>query len=448
MEEEHMVSVAYLPVGRVNFHMETARTVFQDSVRYLGRLPAPVQCPEDVLCTPEDAAAFLDTLDKPDLVIFQCTTFTDNRFITTVLERTCCPVLVWGVAEPCIDGSRLKLNSLTGVLGATNALSRFGRRFEMIYGAVDSPEVDTAIRQHLQAVGLIRSLRELTLGMIGTLPPGFTISDIDMLALQRDLGTRITTVELHQIINRSREIPDAEAEAALADVRAHLPSFRMEDEAKRRAFGAFHAALKEYVRRERIGVIAARCWPDVFEQLGVAPCASYSVLCETLPVACEVDVTGALTMYMLSHLGKSPCYFGDPVSINAKYQSVVFWHCGHGAPSLASPETGPVTGVHPNRLMAPAMDFGCKPGRVTVARFGTKPDGSGFRLFVTGGEAVNAPKSFQGTSAEVRMDCGSERFVREAALGGWEYHFAFVYGDVKDALALAGRYLGLDVFIL
>lgn len=443
------VHIVYVPVGRSTFHVETAAKYFKDSVEYLKQLSVPVACPENILFDPSEVSSFLDQENKKspvDLIILQCTTFTDNRFAIAVMEKTNCPVFIWGVAEPSFDGGRLKLNSLTGFLGLSNALCHYGRSFDAAYGAPGEEQIEKALMRQIKAASLVSNLKRSRIGVIGTLPPGFTLSDVDVLALQRDIGPTYISTELHQIINAGKAMPKDKIEAALKEVAAQVPEFSLPDD-KALLFGGFYAALKDFIARENLDMIAARCWPDVFEELAIAPCAAYSVLTETLPVACEVDINGAISMYMLTQLAGSPCFFGDPAALDTKNDIVAFWHCGHGAPSLANPKQNPRMGVQPNRLMAPALDSIAKPGRVTVMRLGNAP-GGGFRVFIARGEAQDCPRPFQGTSMNLKIDAGSYNFVTRAAQEGWEYHFAVVYGDVADEMALAAKFMGLPVTMM
>ncbi len=441
------IRIAYIPACRTNFHMETAEKYFNDSVKFLKEVSDSIVCPTAMLTEPSHVKDFLVEEQKKgafDLVIFQNTTFTDNRFALEVLSATSAPIVLWGVEEPKADGGRLKLNSLTGVYSAANAFCANGRSFELLCGAPFDEDFKDALLIHIKAAGLVRALKELTLGVIGVVPPGFMIADVDLPSLKRDLGVSVVASELHQLINEARAITDERAKQSLDNVKKHVPTFSMND-AEAITFGKFNAALEDYVAREKVGAIAARCWPDVFTELGIAPCTAYSVMAEQLPVACEVDMTGAITMFMLSNLTGTPSYFGDPVAIDNDMNALIFWHCGHGAPSLANPEQGPQMGVHPNRRLAPVMQYSAKAGRVTVARLGVHPQYKEFRLVVANGDALSVPKLYEGTSLAVRMDIGNENFVKTTCEAGWEYHFAITYGDVSAEMIRTGIMLGIEV---
>lgn len=441
------IRIAFLPVCRTNYHMETAEKYFADSIAFMKELSDAIVCPKAMLTEPEQVGEFLREEQKNgkfDLVIFQNNTFTDNRFALEVIQETSAPVVLWCVKEPKADGGRLKLNSLTGVYSAANAFCGNNRSFELLYGAPFDEAFKEDLLVHIKAASLVKALKELTLGVIGVLPPGFTIADVDVVSLKRDIGVSIVASELHQLINAAQAISEEKALASLEGLKKHVVGFNMGKE-EALVFAKFNCALEEYVAREKVGAVAARCWPDVFVELNVAPCLAYSVMAESVPVACEVDVNGAISMFMLSQLTGTPCFFGDPVALDEENGSLAFWHCGHGAPSLANPEQGPQVGLHPNRRLNPVMQYSAKAGPVTITRLGVDPRTKEFRLLVATGEALSVPKLYEGTSLAVRVDGGSDNFVKITCEEGWEYHFAVAYGDVSAEMIRAGIMLGIEV---
>ena len=64
--------------------------------------------------TLDDLRAYLDGID-PDLIVFQNLTFANAAYMSEVLRRFNCPLLLWTLREPVIDGGRLRLNLTTGL---------------------------------------------------------------------------------------------------------------------------------------------------------------------------------------------------------------------------------------------------------------------------------------------------------------------------------------------
>ena len=104
---------AYIPIGVGTFHLESAQKEFEASVALLKSLSQDVVCPDKMLLTLDDLSAFLDTI-QPDVIVLQNITFANAAYASEVLKRFSCPILLWTLREPVIDGGRLRLNSLTG----------------------------------------------------------------------------------------------------------------------------------------------------------------------------------------------------------------------------------------------------------------------------------------------------------------------------------------------
>ena len=109
----HPFTPVYVPVGVPTFHLESAQDQFERSIRVLKNIDEGFVCPEEMLLSLDKLRAYLEPL-QPDLIVFQNLTFANAAYMSEVLRRFDCPVLLWTLREPVIDGGRLRLNSLTG----------------------------------------------------------------------------------------------------------------------------------------------------------------------------------------------------------------------------------------------------------------------------------------------------------------------------------------------
>ena len=116
--------VAYVPIGVGTFHLESAQEQFDRSVAMLKTLSNDCVFPEKMLLTIGDLDAYLDTL-HPDLIVLQNITFANAAYASEVVKRFTCPIVLWTLREPVIDGTRLRLNSLTGAYSAAGAITAF-----------------------------------------------------------------------------------------------------------------------------------------------------------------------------------------------------------------------------------------------------------------------------------------------------------------------------------
>ena len=438
--------VAYVPIGVGTFHMESAGMEFQKSVEMLRSLTENGVYPDKMLLNLKDLDDYLDTL-QPDLIILQNITFANAAYSCEVLKRFRCPILLWTLREPVIDGGRLRLNSLTGAFSAANSIRSFRTgEFEYVFGAPDEAEVKRSAASAIRAAQVRKDLQSLKITAIGHTPQGFGFGralDTDMM---KTFGASLDSIEARELINKAKSYTDEECAPYLHDARQYMVGLEKTPEENVKNFARLYKAYKDYVRDNGIGAVASRCWPDFFTDFGTPVCAVLSLLnAEGVIASCESDTYGALSMYIGAKLSGKAVFFGDPVSLDETENTITFWHCGMAACTLARKDTGACVGVHPNRKIGPTMEFGCAANaEATVFRVGRKPDGT-FRFFVAAGSILDKPKQFNGTSIVVKTENPSKEIITEAVKGGWEPHYAVVYGNVAEELKMLAHMLEIDV---
>lgn len=436
----------YVPVGAPTFHLETAGEQFCKSKALLSSIDEGFVFPDEMLLTPELLSSFLDGV-CPDAAVFQNITFANAAFVSEFKRRFDCPVLLWTLREPVIDGGRLRLNSLTGAYSAANALCAFGDEgFGYVFGSPDEQRTRDEISAFIAAAKLKKELRSLRMAAVGHTPTGFGFGRALDTELMNKFGVELVSVEARELIAAAKGYSDDECREYIEKSERAMCGLGCTPEKNRRDYARLYKAYSEFVRANGIGALASRCWPDFFTDFGTPVCSVLSMLGDDgVSAACEADIYGALSMWIGMRLSSAPAFFGDPVSLDEGESSITFWHCGAAACSLARHDTGAVVGVHPNRKIGPAMDFGCEAyPEVTVFRVGRKPDGS-FRFFICEGEALDKPKQFTGTSIVVRTKNDCRGIVESSVKMGFEPHFAVVRGHHAAALKNLARLLGVEI---
>ncbi len=436
----------YIPVGVPTFDQTAAGQVFTQSAALLKTLDAGVDTPEKTLLGTAQTDAFLEG-KSADLAVIQNVTFANGAYTAEVLRRLDCPVLLWTPEEPFADTGRLKLNALTGAFSAANMLTAFGRPFVYVYGSPDDPQTAKALRAAFDAARVRKSLKSLNMLQIGQTPQGFGFGKALDGEIMSVFGCNILSIEARELIETAKSYDDEAIAPYLADAAERICGLEKIDEKNVRDFARLYKAYDEYVKQNRIGALASRCWPDFFTSFGTPVCAVLAMLNDLgIPAACETDTYGALSMYIAAEMTGSPAYFGDPVALNRTENTVTFWHCGTAACSLAREDTGAVAGVHCNRRIGPTLEFGCRAEKeVTILRVGK--DGQGkFRILTVAGEALDKPQQYFGTSLVVKTACDAETFIRGGVEYGWEPHFAVAMGDIADAVQALGKMLGIEVY--
>ena len=435
----------YVPAGVPTFHLESAGKEFEKSIALLRSIDPDVVVPEEMLLSIDALDKFLSPL-SPDLIIFQNITFANSAYISEVLRRFNCPFVLWTLAEPVIDGGRLRLNSLTGAYSAANALDAFGRSFEYVFGAPQCERVGKELAGFISAAKLRWQMRSLRMAAIGHTPQGFGFGralDSELLAV---FGVTLESIEARELIDIAKGYTDEEVLPYVEKTRCCTVGLDKTPEKNVLDHARLLKAYSDYVEKNKIGALASRCWPDFFTSFGTPVCTVLSMLNDKgVAAACEADMYGALSMWLGMQLSGEPVFFGDPVSLDEEESTITFWHCGAAACSLARKDTGAVVGVHPNRKIGPAMDFGCEAApEATVFRIGRKADGS-FRFFLLNGEILDKPKQFIGTSVVVKTQRNSREVVEESVKAGFEPHFAVIRGDHRKSLTALAHMMGMEI---
>ena len=438
----------YIPVGVPTFHLESAQDQFSRSCSLLRQIDSRFICPDKMLLSIDDLRTYLDTV-QPDLIVFQNLTFANAAYMAEVLRRFSCPLLLWTLREPVIDGGRLRLNSLTGAYSAANTLRAFDNRpFSYVFGSPDEEKTQSSIRCFVQAAGIKKAMRSLRIAAVGHTPQGFGFGRALDSELMSVFGVELEAIEARELIDQAKGFSDEECADFIRKTEISTCGFDATPEHNRLDHARLYKAYTDYVQSHKIGALASRCWPDFFTAFGTPVCTVLSLLNdEGIASACEADVYGALSMWVGMQLSNAPVFFGDPVSLDEKENTVTFWHCGAAACSLARKDTGAVVGVHPNRKIGPAMDFGCAAfTEATIFRIGRTPDGS-FRFFLAEGEALDKPKQFIGTSIVIRTDADSRNIVEKSVLEGFEPHFVVIKGRHRAALQALAEMFRFDVLV-
>jgi len=445
------IKVAYVPIGVGTFHLPSAQDLFERSAAALKAVTdargCDLTCPEKMLLSVAELEGFLETID-PDLIVLQNITFANAAYTQTVMHRfSDRAVLLWTLPEPVIDGGRLRLNSLTGAFSAGNTMRGYGKNdFGYMIGTPEAEEIRKTLEETVAAVQIRESLKELKLAQVGHTPQGFGFGralDMDML---KTFGVTLESVEVRELIKLAKSYSDEEAGADLQDAKKYLVGLENTPEKNVLDFARLYKAYRAYVSQNGIKALASRCWPDLFTDYGTPVCAVLSLLnAEGVVASCESDAYGALSMYIGAELSGDSVFFGDPVSVSEEENSLTFWHCGMAPCNLAREDTGACVGVHPNRKIGPTMEFGCKPGNAaTIFRVGRTPEGK-FRLFMAGGEVMDKPRQFLGTSIVVHMEHNAKETVCKAVEAGWEPHFVVTYGDIRGELKVLAKLLRIEV---
>lgn len=437
------MKILFVPVGIKTFDIDFAKEQYLLSVKMLKEIYPEIVYPENVLFSPEELVSFLEEENKPDMVIFQCTTFASSTFSEEIVRRTDCPVIIWTLCEPQVSGGRMKLNSLTGAFSAGNTLyMTSSEKFRFVYGNPDKNETKSQLMAYINAVKVKNSLNNLVVASIGHTPPGFGFGGACDAELLRAFGIKQIALEARELFEKAHNTDESEYRSSFESACSKISG--LDKASNKTDYAKLLYAFESVVRENNIGAVASRCWPDFFNDYKTAVCGVLSVLNDNMiAAACEGDMYGAISMYICMHLTGSPAFFGDPVSINSEENTITYWHCGMAACSLSKDKCS--AGVHCNRKIGPTLELACKGAeKVTVFRIGKKRDGS-FRFYIMNGSVPEKPQQYLGCSMIVKPDGDISSLVESSVRDGWEPHFAVAYGDITKELTFLAEMTGCEI---
>ncbi len=148
----------------------------------------------------------------------------------------------------------------------------------------------------------VKGLKTARVGAIGVRPGAFQTVRYSEKLLQRS-GITVVPVDLSEIFAEAESLGD-EDPAVMAKVKSILGYGRVPSSippAKVIRQAKFSVVTERWLEANECDASAVQCWNSIEKNYGCASCLTMSMSGEALrPSACEVDVTGAVSMYALS----------------------------------------------------------------------------------------------------------------------------------------------------
>lgn len=348
------------------------------------------------------------------------------------------PTLLWGARDerPNSETSRGR-DTQCGMFACSKVMRRFGVQYSYIWNCeTESEDFRNGFDAFIRVVNVIKTVRTLRVAKFGARPVPF----MSVMANEAELATKfgITTIPISPTAiaaraDRLTDNNDPEMLEYLTDIKRRMDTSEMEKDKVVRV-AAITIATKQLMLENRCSVGAMECW-SATPILGVPICMALGELADAgLPVSCETDLNGAVTLAILRAvtMSDSAAFLADltirhPQNDNAE----LLWHCGPFPYSLKDPESKA-------RLVNGQERFELRKGELTVSRF-DDIDGE-YYLFGGEGKAVDGPET-NGTYVWFETD-NWKRWEEKLMFGPYIHHVGGVYGNYKNVLREASRYLG------
>ncbi len=299
---------------------------------------------------------------------------------------------------------------------------------------------------------VVKGMRKVRIGAVGARPGAFNTVRYSEKILQRN-GISVTTVDLSEILGNANKLDAGHAtvKARLEEIRAYADT-RAVPADKLALMAKLGVVLSDFMAAHALDATAIQCWTSLQLNYGCNVCTSMSMMSEQLmPSACEVDVTGVLTMYAMQLASNSPSALVDwNNNYGADENKCVLFHCGNWAKSFL-PDikvgTAPILGS----TLGEENTYGALEGRtpagpLTFGRITTDDAAGRIRTYVGEGKLTNDELKTFGNRAVADVP-KLQKLMRHVCANGFEHHVVMNVSRTADILAEAfGKYLGWEVY--
>jgi L-fucose isomerase-like protein len=390
-------------------------------------------------------------------VIVVLPNFGDEKAVADVLKLAGLnvPVLVQAYPDDLDQLSPARRrDGFCGKISVCNNLAQAGITFTLTRQHVvrpDAPSFADDLQRFLGVCRVVRGLRGLRLGAVGARPGAFNTVRYSEKILERH-GISVTTVDLSEIIAKANSWAPSDPSVALklAEIQAYAPAPGVPPE-KLWQMARLGVVLDAWMEANALAATAIQCWTSVQQHYGCNVCTLMSMMSERfLPSACEVDVTGALTMYAMQLAAGSPAALVD---WNNNYagdeDKCVLFHCGNWAKSFLpdikiadAPILGSTLGLENTYG---ALDGRTPAGPLTYGRITTADTEGKIRCYVGEGELTNDELKTFGNRAVAYVP-NLQKVMQHVCRQGFEHHVVMTQSHSAAILVEAfGNYLGWDV---
>jgi L-fucose isomerase-like protein len=295
-------------------------------------------------------------------------------------------------------------------------------------------------------------LRNVRIGAIGARPGAFNTVRYSEKILQRH-GISVVTVDLSHILGQANKLTkdDSSVKERLEAINAYS-STGLTPPDKLVQIAKLDVVLRDFMQEHTLDATAIQCWTSLQQNYGCNVCTSMSIMSENmLPSACEVDVTGTLTMYAMGLASGTPSALVD---WNNNYadddQKCVLFHCGNWAKSFLPDieiSTAPILGT----TVGEENTYGALAGRtpaspLTYGRISTDDTRGIIKAYIGEGELTDDQLKTFGTRAVAKID-NLQGLMKYVCKTGFEHHVVMNASKTASILKEAyENYMGWEVY--
>ena len=405
------------------------------------------------------AALFKQHAEAIDGILVVLPNFGDEKGVAETIKWSGLnvPVLIQGYPD---DLGKMDVvnrrDAWCGKISVCNNLYQYGIKYSLTTKHVVSPKDESFIsdlKNFTATCRVVNGLRKVRIGAVGARPTAFNTVRYSEKLLQRN-GISVTTVDLSEILGNANKLTadDKSVKEKLEKIHAYTntgltPPDKLVQIAK------LDVVLADFMAANSLDATAIQCWTSLQQNYGCNVCTSMSMMSENmLPSACEVDVTGTLSMYAMQLASGSPSALVDWNNNYADDDTkCVLFHCGNWAKSFLpdiSISTAPILGTS----VGTENTYGALDGRtpampLTYGRISTDDCKGIIKAYIGEGELTNDALNTFGNRAVAQIN-NLQGLMNYVCRNGFEHHVVMnaskTAGILKESFE---NYLGWETYV-
>jgi len=393
--------------------------------------------------------------ERPDGIVLTVLGYGDEKSALAIVESfPGLPVLLVAMKEPVPTGGFLQGASVGGMLPISYGLQK--RNIPFTFAGVFDPEdprLALELGSFARVCRAVRRFRRARVGMIGFRPYDFEVCIFNEGLLLERYGAKTVPLNLIDLEHQINGIPDSDPHVGriVEEIRTAFSSGCGMTELARLA--KLELVMLRWAEEYRLDALTIQCWSAIQEKIGLTPCLTNGRISTLgVPVACEGDVLGALSMLLQRWLGDEDGvpWLADILMLHPEKEDLFLaWHCGNAPAGLAaegSParlkghcswEEGFAGGLATSELVV-------RPGPVSANRI-VEHHGE-FRVLHVDGRMVASSDQMRGSWGWVSV-ADRQRMLRTVVEEGFVHHVSIVHGELAPRVREACRYLGMRLVV-
>ncbi|MGD8488018.1 MAG: L-fucose isomerase [Anaerolineae bacterium] len=376
---------------------------------YLSGLAVELHSFDAVARTKEQIDAQVDGLKAvgAEAFVVHLPCWTAPNLVVRGVQRMGLPTVLVSNKHPATHGT-------VGLLGAGGALDQIGYPHLRVRAGFDSPALAQRLLPFLRAASAVRRLRGQIFGLFGGRSLGIDTGTIDSMQWRRQFGVDVEHIDQLEIIRRAERIADEPTAEMVRWLETHAARVDYDGQrltSERLGFQSrCYLATREIVEELDLDFVAVKCMPDLSTHY-VPQCLSAALLPgpydaqggkAPVPMACEADGDGALTMQLLALVsGGKPTLFGDLSYLDDASRTLYMPNCGAQCTWYAARSDEPAENLAQVELRpsfrpggGATTYFKVAPGPMTLARLFRRA--GAYFLAIVPGEAIEpSPEDYQ-----------------------------------------------------